>query len=117
MPFTGLAKSAPNLRNVEIRRPVNWGLGIISQNGTPAEWTQAVPKLALLPNLQCILLSIPRVDERPEDLSVIAAAREVLQNSSLKEERKLVIRRVIAPHYTNGQHEDIVHSVAEEVIS
>jgi hypothetical protein len=36
--MAGLIKNAPLLSKIEIRRPVNNGLGILSQNYAPPEW-------------------------------------------------------------------------------
>ncbi|KAK7681712.1 hypothetical protein QCA50_015059 [Cerrena zonata] len=117
-----LVKNAPNLREIEIRRPVSWGLGILTQNTTPQQWSQVIPKLAQLQKLRIIVLSFPGQEEIPSDRVSIEAARVVLKNSALKEkeERKLIIRRVIAQHnstvdHADGQVGDIICSCVEEV--
>ncbi|KAI0072618.1 hypothetical protein K474DRAFT_1686559 [Panus rudis PR-1116 ss-1] len=111
-----LVKVAPNLTRIEIRRPVNWGLGILSQNKAPAEWAQVIPKLSKLSKLRVITLSFPGEEELPSDRVSINAARDVLKNSKVPE-KKLIIRRVLAPHYTRGndQKEDVVQSCVEEI--
>ena len=118
-----MVKKAPDLRQVEIRRPVCWGLGILSQNAAPQEWSQVIPKLSGLKKLRVIVLSFPGLEETDTDRMSIEAARAVLKNSTLKEERTLVVRRVIAQHYDSplGNHDnqvgDIVRDVRKEVFS
>lgn len=111
----GLVKNAPKLREIEIRRPVNSGLGILSQNTAPPEWLQIIPKLAALRDLATIRLTFPGEEEHASDLASIAAARQVLQRSQVKGEKRLHIRRVIAPHYTNEHALDFVHSSSTEL--
>ncbi|KAH8105283.1 hypothetical protein BXZ70DRAFT_1075318 [Cristinia sonorae] len=112
-----LVKNAPNLHTLEIRRPVSGGLGIASQNTAPAVWAEVIPKLAALLKLRVLQLSFPDTQESPSDLVSIAAARKVMKESSLKKERKLVVRRVLAPHYTRSEmgREDVVDSSVEEI--
>ncbi|KAJ7489215.1 hypothetical protein FB451DRAFT_1080703 [Mycena latifolia] len=111
-----LAKKAPNLRTLELRRPVNNGLGIESQNTAPAEWAQAIPKLAPLKKLTELILTFPAADEKPNDAVSVTAARTLLRAGTGVTERKLVVRRVIAPHYTHGAIEtDLLHSSNTEL--
>ncbi|CAL1702730.1 unnamed protein product [Somion occarium] len=118
-----LIKNAPNLRKIEIRRPVCFGLGIMSQNKAPEQWSLVISKLSGLPKLRVIVLSFPGLEELPSDLVSIQKAREVLRKSKLQEERKLIVRRVIAQHYAspsdNKDHQvgDIVHRYEEEIFS
>ncbi|KAJ7705567.1 hypothetical protein B0H17DRAFT_670886 [Mycena rosella] len=110
-----LVKNAPNLRTLELRRPVNYGLGVHSQNKAPAVWAQIIPKLAPLKNLVELILTFPAADEKPDDAASVAAARGLLRSSSGTAERRLVVRRVIAPHYENGNEMDVLHSSKTEV--
>ncbi|KAJ7770269.1 hypothetical protein DFH07DRAFT_806293 [Mycena maculata] len=107
-------KKAPNLRTLEIRRPVNNGLGIHSQNTAPAEWAQVIPKLAPLKKLTELILTFPGVDEGAGDAASSAAAQKLVRLSSFVGERRLVVRRVIAPHYQNKHKEDFLHSSTTE---
>ncbi|KAJ7176767.1 hypothetical protein C8R46DRAFT_44000 [Mycena filopes] len=111
-----LVKKAPNLRKLEIRRPVNWGLGIQSMAEVPAEWAQVVPRLAPLQHLVELVLTFPIAEEKPNDAGTIAAARKLMQKkTAVKGERRLVVRRVIARHYTNpDSEEDVLHSRVTE---
>ncbi|KAF7798096.1 hypothetical protein EIP86_009311 [Pleurotus ostreatoroseus] len=111
-----LVRYAPLLTTLEIRRPVNYGLGIMSQNTAPADWAKAIPKLSGLKQLRTLTLTFPRRDQVPTDLPIIKAAREVMRKSKLKGEKKLIIRRMEAPHYTNNPpHElDLLLSSKEE---
>ncbi|KAJ7182809.1 hypothetical protein C8R43DRAFT_1101082 [Mycena crocata] len=114
---SGIVKNAPNLpnlRTLELRRPVNSGLGIMSQNEAPAEWAQVIPKLAALKGVSNLILTFPSADEKPGDAASIAAARVFLRRSDFSGERKLVIRRVVAPHYTNDHKTDFLHSSTME---
>lgn len=111
----GLVKTAPGLKRLELRRPVKWGLGIPSQNTAPSQWVDVIPKLSALPNLVCLQLTFPGETENRSDLNSITAARKVLRESKVKGEKKLIIRRVIAPHYTNTHEEDFVHTHVEEI--
>ncbi|KAJ7575131.1 hypothetical protein C8J56DRAFT_459703 [Mycena floridula] len=110
-----LVKKAPNLRTLEIRRPVNNGLGIQSQNKVPEEWPQIFPRLAGLKKLAELIVTFPAAEERAVDLASLKAARALLQKSTFKGERRLTIRRVIAPHYENSYTVDFVHSVKTEI--
>ncbi|PSR71359.1 hypothetical protein PHLCEN_2v12771 [Hermanssonia centrifuga] len=101
-----LVKSVPLLHTLEIRRPVNRGLGILSQNTAPAQWAQVIPSLAGLKQLRVLILTFPRRDEVPSDRASIDAARDVLRNSELGGEKKLIIRRIEAPHYENNPPHD-----------
>ncbi len=104
--YLGLVKSVPLLHTLEIRRPVNRGLGILSQNTAPAQWAQVIPSLAGLKQLRVLILTFPRRDEVPSDRASIDAARDVLRNSELGGEKKLIIRRIEAPHYENNPPHD-----------
>ncbi|KAJ7779256.1 hypothetical protein B0H16DRAFT_1502062 [Mycena metata] len=107
-----LVKRAPNLRKLEIRRPVNWGLGINSQNEAPAQWAQVIPRLAPLQHLTDLILTFPAAEEKPGDAGTIAAGRQLMQGkTAVKGKRRLTIRRVVARHYSNpGSEEDVLHS-------
>ena len=69
------------------------------------------------------MLSFPGLEETNTDRMSVDAARAVLKNSTLKEERTLVVRRVIAQHYDSPlgnddtQVGDIVRDVRKEVFS
>ncbi|KAJ6595752.1 hypothetical protein DFH09DRAFT_146555 [Mycena vulgaris] len=108
-----LVKNAPNLRTLELRRPVNWGLGIDSQNTAPPEWAQRIPVLARLTKLSTLILTFPAADEKSGDAPTITAARALLRDSG--GEKRLVVRRVIARHYTNEYEADFVHGEVTEV--
>ncbi|KAJ6466825.1 hypothetical protein C8R45DRAFT_839033 [Mycena sanguinolenta] len=110
----GLLKHAPNLHTLEFRRPVNAGLGIASQNTAPAEWKQIVPKLAPLKKLTKLILTFPAAEEMPDDAASIEAARTLMRKSVVADERQLVVRRVVAPHYSNQQKEEVLHSLTTE---
>ncbi len=112
----GLVKYAPLLTSLEIRRPVNRGLGIGSQNTAPVDWVDVIPGLSGLKNLRVLTLTFPRRDEVPTDVPIINAARKVMRNSALKGEKTLIVRRVEAPHYNNDSpHElDLLLSSVEE---
>ncbi|KAJ6605659.1 hypothetical protein B0H10DRAFT_1820677 [Mycena sp. CBHHK59/15] len=110
-----LVKKAPNLRTLEIRRPVNNGLGIASQDKAPSEWAQIFPKLSAMKKLAQLILTFPGEEEIPTDLVSINAARTVLQKSALQSEKCLIVRRVIAPHYENEYRTDFVHSSKTEI--
>ncbi|KAJ7472428.1 hypothetical protein B0H11DRAFT_2282954 [Mycena galericulata] len=110
-----LVKNAPNLRTLEIRRPVNRGLGILSMNEAPCEWAQVIPKLVGLKHLSELILTFPGEDEGLGDAASIATARTLMQMSPVAGTRQLVIRRVLAPHYTRaGIEMDFVHSSTTE---
>ncbi|KAJ7489214.1 hypothetical protein FB451DRAFT_1125488 [Mycena latifolia] len=74
-----LVKKAPNLRTLELRRPVHSGPGIESQSTAPAEWAQVIPKLAALKNLTELILTFPAVKENPSDPTSVTAARTLLR--------------------------------------
>ena len=112
-----LWKCAPKLHILEIRRPVYGCLRILTQNTAPSVWADVIPKLAELSELRVIKLTFPGSDEVDTDLLSIAAARKVLKESNLQQERKLVIRRVLAPHYTTPHREDLLHSISEEIFN
>ncbi|KAJ7677987.1 hypothetical protein DFH06DRAFT_1033531 [Mycena polygramma] len=107
-----LAKKAPNLRTLELRRPVNYGLGILSQNQVPQEWTKVIPKLAALKKLAELIVTFPAAEDKPGDAAVIEAARALMRAKS----GRLVIRHVVARHYTitPEQGEDVVRSCTTE---
>ncbi|KAF8140729.1 hypothetical protein K438DRAFT_699934 [Mycena galopus ATCC 62051] len=110
-----LVKNAPNLRTLEVRRPVNSGLGIASQNTAPPEWAQIIPKLAPLKKLTKLILTFPAAEEMPGEAASLEAARMLMRKSAAGNERQLVVRRVVAPHYTHqGQEEEVVHSSTTE---
>ncbi|KAJ7621328.1 hypothetical protein FB45DRAFT_139459 [Roridomyces roridus] len=112
-----LIKNAPNLKSLELRRPVNNGLGIESQRYAPVEWAQAIPKLAGLKKLAELTLTFPDSVEGPGDQASIDAARALMRITSgpFPVERRLVIRRVLAPHYVRPDvHQDCVHSSVVE---
>ena len=113
--IAGLVKSAPGLHTLESRRPVSWGLGILSQNTAPAIWATVIPGLAKLPELRVLQLSFPGSDEHDTDLASIATARKVMQDSQLNRERKFITKRILAPHYTMKHKEDLLRSCVVEV--
>jgi hypothetical protein len=107
-------KKAPNLRKLEIRRPVNGGLGIHSQDEAPSEWKQVIPKLAPLKKLAELILTFPAAEEKPNDAGSIEVARTLMRNKFVVGERRLVVRNVVARHYTNEvQEEDVLQSHTE----
>ncbi|KAJ7312873.1 hypothetical protein DFH08DRAFT_896079 [Mycena albidolilacea] len=111
-----LAKKAPNLRKLELRRPVNSGLGIESQNKVPEEWSKVIPKLALLKKLVELVLTFPAAEDKPGDAALVEAARTLMRDkSAVAGERRLVVRHVVARHYTRReQDEDVVTSCTTE---
>jgi hypothetical protein len=114
--LAGLVKKAPNLRKLELRRPVNSGLGIESQNTVPKEWSQVIPKLALLKKLVELVLTFPAAEDKPGDAALVEAARTLMRDkSAVAGERRLVVRHVLARHYTRReQDEDVVTSCTTE---
>ncbi len=95
------------------------------------QWIEMMPKLSAFPNLVCLQLTFMGVEkpvadgegeeeegeEGGEDTAqteCIAAARKVLQDSNVKGEKKLIMRRVVPPHYTNNHKKDYVQSYREE---
>lgn len=96
---------------------MDWGLGIGSQNTAPPEWANIIQTLSSLPNLVCLRLTFPGTEEHQTDLVTIAVARKMLQSSKVKGDKKLSIRRTIAPHYTNDYEEDSIHSDRTEVFN
>ncbi|KAJ7868855.1 hypothetical protein B0H13DRAFT_2063878, partial [Mycena leptocephala] len=78
-----LVKKAPNLRKLEIRRPVNGGLGIHSQDEAPSEWKQVIPKLEPLKKLAELILTFPAAEEKPNDAGSIEVARTLMRNKSV----------------------------------
>jgi len=108
-----LIKNAPLLSKIEIRRPVNNGLGILSQNYAPPEWATVIPRLSQLPNLTVIHLTFPGKDILASDEASIKAARAALLASAAKDKKELHVRRVIAPHYTNGLEDELYSSSVE----
>ncbi len=115
--FSGLVKNAPStLHTLEIRRPVNSGLGILSQNTAPTQWVQVIPKLSRLTGLRKLVLTFPKSEEEPSDVASIDAAKKVMTGlaSSSGAATTLIVRRIIAPHYSHQlSEEDYV--VSEEV--
>ncbi|KAK0190157.1 hypothetical protein F5146DRAFT_1139734 [Armillaria mellea] len=113
-----LVKNAPStLHTLEIRRPVNSGLGILSQNTAPTEWVQVMSKLPRLKGLRKLILTFPKSEEEPSDIASIDAAKKVMTGlaSSSGESATLIVRSVIAPHYSPQlRKEDYV--VSEDVI-
>ncbi|KAJ7770267.1 hypothetical protein DFH07DRAFT_1058074 [Mycena maculata] len=103
----------PNLRTLGIRTLVH-ASSIIDEG--PAEWAQAIPKLALLKKLSELILTLPGVDETPNDVASIAATRTLMRTSTVAGERRLVIRRVLAPHFKKYYTivEDFLHSLTTE---
>ena len=66
-----------------------------------------------------MIITFPRKDEIPSDLPSIEAARAVIRNLHAADpkagERKLVVRRVEAPHYTNDPPHDLDLLLSENV--
>ncbi|KAJ7770280.1 hypothetical protein DFH07DRAFT_806329 [Mycena maculata] len=110
-----LIKRAPNLRTLEIRRPVDFQRHINLQDTAPSEWVQVIPKLASLKQLSELILTFPSELEGVHDAESIAAARSLMETSPFAGQRRLVTRRVTAPHYTNAYHVDFVHSSDSEI--
>ncbi|KAJ7233844.1 hypothetical protein B0H12DRAFT_1143349 [Mycena haematopus] len=104
-----LLKNAPNLCTLELRQPYKWG-----QNTAPAEWKQVIPKLAPLKKLAKLILTFPAAEEGPDDAASIEAARTLMRKSIVADERQLVVRRIVAPHYFNQQKEEVLHSLTTE---
>ncbi|KAJ6551223.1 hypothetical protein B0H19DRAFT_995736 [Mycena capillaripes] len=111
-----LIKKAPNLRKLELRRPVNWGLGIDSQNEAPSGWNQVIPKLGSLKKLAELILTFPAAEDKPGDPAIIQAARTLMRNNTaVTGERRLVVRHVVARHYSNrDRDEDVMTSCTKE---
>ncbi|KAJ7769683.1 hypothetical protein DFH07DRAFT_938232 [Mycena maculata] len=99
-----LVANAPNLRTLEIRRPVDAELRIFSQDKAPAEWAQMIPKLVSLKHLAELVLTFPGEHEAADDAASIAAARMLMRTSRVAGPRRLVIRCVIAPHYVENDY-------------
>ncbi|THH31684.1 hypothetical protein EUX98_g2490 [Antrodiella citrinella] len=111
--MTRLLKNAPKLHTLEIRRPVK-SFRFETRITAPAIWAEVIPQLSKLPELRTIKLSFPG-RETSSDSASIEAARKVLRNSRVTRERKLIIRRVFAPHNTNSQWEDVVEDYRQEL--
>ncbi len=115
--FSGLVKNAPStFHTLEIRRPVNSCLGILSQNTAPTQWVQVIPKLSRLTGLRKLVLTFPKSEEEPSDVASIDAAKKVMTGlaSSSGAATTLIVRRVIAPHYSHQLGEED-YVVSEEV--
>ncbi|KAJ6498584.1 hypothetical protein C8R47DRAFT_1009750 [Mycena vitilis] len=109
-----LVKKAPNLRTLELRRPVKNGMGILSQNAVPAdEWCKVIPKLAALKKLEELIVAFPAAEDKPGDAAVIEAARALMRAKA----GRLVVRHVVARHYTivPEQADDVVTSCSTEM--
>ncbi|KAK7052141.1 hypothetical protein R3P38DRAFT_2858782 [Favolaschia claudopus] len=103
-----LVKKAPNLLKLELRRPVNNGLSILSQNSIPAdEWKQIIPKLAALKKLRELVLTFPSKEDHPGDAAVVEVARSLVRDRLVAPgERKLVVRHIVALHYEYAEMEE-----------
>ncbi|KAK0209897.1 hypothetical protein IW262DRAFT_1468203 [Armillaria fumosa] len=104
-----LVKNAPStLHTLEIRRPVNNGLGILSQNTPPTEWVEVIPKLSRLKGLRKLVLTFPKSEEEPSDVASINAAKKVMTElaRSSRATTTLIVRRIIAPHYSHQLSEE-----------
>jgi len=74
----------------------------------------AIPKISRLPNLTVVQLTFLGEEILDSDELAIAAARKALLATPAKGKKELLIRRVIAPRYTNGMNEDeVINSTAE----
>ncbi|PBK62070.1 hypothetical protein ARMSODRAFT_964447 [Armillaria solidipes] len=112
-----LVKNAPSvLHTLEIRRPVNNGLGILSQSTAPTEWVQVIPKLSHLKGLRKLVLTFPKSEEEPSDVASIHAAKKVMKGlaSSSRTTTTLIVRRVIAPHYSHQLSKED-YAVSEDI--
>ncbi|PBK85878.1 hypothetical protein ARMGADRAFT_1169357 [Armillaria gallica] len=112
-----LVKNAPStFHTLEIRRPVNSCLGILSQNTAPTQWVQVIPKVSRLTGLRKLVLTFPKSEEEPSDVASIDAAKKVMMGlaSSSGAATTLIVRRVIAPHYSHQLGEED-YVVSEEV--
>ncbi|KAF7369181.1 hypothetical protein MVEN_00245300 [Mycena venus] len=112
-----LIKKAPNLRTLELRRPMNWGMPHTSQDTVPAEWNQVIPKLASLKKLAELILTFPAAEDKPGDAALIESARKLMRTdqSAVAGERRLVVRHIVARNYMNHeQDEDVMTSCTTE---
>lgn len=105
--------AAPKLHKLEIRSPVTWTSQ--KRSTTPDAWAEIIPRLSELPELRIIQLSFPG-REHPSDSASIEASRRVLRTfkADVDRERKLIIRRVFAPHISNTHNTDFVETYTEE---
>lgn len=98
---------------------MNCGLGIMSQNTAPEQWSQVIPALSGLKELQELLITFPSKDEVPSDVPSIEAARKVIRDLHAADpkagKRKLVVRRVEAPHYANDRPHDLDLLLSEKI--
>ncbi|KAJ7856385.1 hypothetical protein B0H14DRAFT_718163 [Mycena olivaceomarginata] len=101
-----LIKRAPNLRMLELRRPVNWGVGIDSQNTAARGVGERIPRLAALPKLTTLRLTSPRRRRR------MTTWRRSLPHASCCATRD---RRVLARRYTKKPEADPLHRSSTEV--
>ncbi|THH01966.1 hypothetical protein EW026_g809 [Hermanssonia centrifuga] len=114
-----LVNSAPKLATLEMRHPVRWGTDPdylnLSTYIAPAKWAQIIPTASGLKNLRTFILTFATAKEAPSDIISVAAAREVLMNSALPVPKKLVVRRILPPHYAELAPPYVV--VDEELMS
>ncbi|KAK0432466.1 hypothetical protein EV421DRAFT_1910965 [Armillaria borealis] len=112
-----LVINAPStLHTLEIRRPVSWDLGILSENTAPTEWVQVIPKLSRLKGLRKLVITFPKSGKESFDVASVDAAKEVMKGLASRSGAgtTLIVRSVIAPHYSHQRKEDYV--VSEDIV-
>ncbi|KAH8824676.1 hypothetical protein DL96DRAFT_1468322 [Flagelloscypha sp. PMI_526] len=120
-----LVNGAPNLRVLELYPSMNEANSLqYSKYTSPEDWPAVIASLDKLKNLQVLILSfssfeVPEylMDPLPKDEPSVINAKEVMKKlseqngaSSDRQERKLVVRKVIsrAPDFRNDLEMDIV---------
>ncbi|KAF8201310.1 hypothetical protein K438DRAFT_1932977 [Mycena galopus ATCC 62051] len=106
-----LVEKAPNLRRLELKRPDTWP----RYDDVPAAWKEIIPKLAPLKKLVELILTFPSAEDKPGNAALIERARTLMRNKpAVAGGRRLILRHVVAPRYSDYGKADVMTSCVTE---